>query len=103
MGSIDRLPSGRWRARYRDPEGRQRMQTFDRKGMPNDSCSAMALTSSVASGSIQRFDGSASLNGLSSGGRQQRSSGRRHGAATGRSSRITSCQSSATGRSRQLT
>lgn len=32
MGSIDRLPSGRWRARYRDPEGRQRMQTFDRKG-----------------------------------------------------------------------
>jgi hypothetical protein len=32
MGSIDRRPSGRWRARYWDPEGRQRSQTFDRKG-----------------------------------------------------------------------
>jgi integrase len=32
MGSIDRRSSGRWRARYWDPEGRQRSQTFDRKG-----------------------------------------------------------------------
>jgi integrase len=32
MGYIDRRPSGRWRARYRDPEGRERSQTFDRKG-----------------------------------------------------------------------
>jgi hypothetical protein len=32
MGSVDRRPSGRWRARYWDPEGRQRSQTFDRKG-----------------------------------------------------------------------
>lgn len=32
MGSIDRRPGGRWRARYRDPEGRVRSQTFDRKG-----------------------------------------------------------------------
>jgi integrase len=32
VGSIDKRPSGRWRARYRDPEGRLRCQTFDRKG-----------------------------------------------------------------------
>ena len=32
MGAIDKRPSGRWRPRYRDPEGRQRSQTFDRKG-----------------------------------------------------------------------
>jgi integrase len=32
LGSIDKRPSGRWRARYRDPEGRLRSQTFDRKG-----------------------------------------------------------------------
>ena len=31
MGSIDRRPSGRWRARYRDGLGRQHSQTFDRK------------------------------------------------------------------------
>jgi integrase len=28
---IDKRPSGRWQARYRDPEGRLRSQTFDRK------------------------------------------------------------------------
>lgn len=33
MGSIRKAPrSGRWEARYRDPWGRQRTQTFDRKG-----------------------------------------------------------------------
>ena len=32
MGSIDKRPNGRWRARYRDPEGRLRSQTFDRRG-----------------------------------------------------------------------
>ncbi|MDQ2727351.1 MAG: site-specific integrase [Actinomycetota bacterium] len=32
MGSIDKRPSGRWRARYRDPQGRLRSQTFGRKG-----------------------------------------------------------------------
>ncbi len=32
MGSVDRRPNGRWRARYRDPDGRMRSQTFDRKG-----------------------------------------------------------------------
>jgi len=32
MGSVDRLPNGRWRARYRDPDGRMRSQIFDRKG-----------------------------------------------------------------------
>lgn len=31
MASIDKLPSGRWRARYRDPQGRSRSKTFDRK------------------------------------------------------------------------
>jgi integrase len=31
VGSIDKRPSGRWRARYRDPEGRLRSQSFDRK------------------------------------------------------------------------
>jgi len=31
VGSIDRQPNGRWRARYRGPDGRQRSQTFDRK------------------------------------------------------------------------
>lgn len=33
MGSIRKAPrSGRWEARYRDPTGRQRTATFDRKG-----------------------------------------------------------------------
>jgi len=33
MGSIRRAPrTGRWEARYRDPAGRQRTATFDRKG-----------------------------------------------------------------------
>lgn len=32
MGSVDRQPNGRWRARYRDPQGRSRSRTFDRKG-----------------------------------------------------------------------
>jgi hypothetical protein len=32
MGFIERRPNGRWRARYRDPDGRPRSQTFDRKG-----------------------------------------------------------------------
>ncbi len=31
MASIDKVPSGRWRARYRDPQGRSRSKTFDRK------------------------------------------------------------------------
>lgn len=31
MGSIDRQPNGRWRARYRDGDGRSRSRTFDRK------------------------------------------------------------------------
>lgn len=31
MGSIDRRPNGRWRARYRDGLGRQHSQHFDRK------------------------------------------------------------------------
>lgn len=31
MGSIDKSPSGRWRARYRDPSGKQRAKTFDKK------------------------------------------------------------------------
>lgn len=31
MGTIDRQPNGRWRARYRDPQGRSRSRTFDRK------------------------------------------------------------------------
>lgn len=31
MGSIDKLPSGHWRARYRDPHGRARSRTFHRK------------------------------------------------------------------------
>ena len=31
MGSVDRLPSGHWRARHRDPRGRTRSQTFTRK------------------------------------------------------------------------
>ena len=31
MGSIDKLPSGRWRARYRDPHGRGHSRTFGRK------------------------------------------------------------------------
>lgn len=31
MASIDRQPNGRWRARYRDPQGRSRSRTFDRK------------------------------------------------------------------------
>lgn len=32
MGSINRQPNGRWRARFRDPSGRTRSMTFDRKG-----------------------------------------------------------------------
>lgn len=31
MGSIERQPNGRWRARYRDRSGRSRSRTFDRK------------------------------------------------------------------------
>lgn len=31
MGSIDKTRGGRWRARYRDPSGRQRAKTFDKK------------------------------------------------------------------------
>lgn len=31
MGSIDKLPSGHWRARYRDPHGRARSRSFRRK------------------------------------------------------------------------
>jgi integrase len=31
VSSIDRRPNGRWRARYRDPNGRSRSRTFDRK------------------------------------------------------------------------
>lgn len=31
MASIDKQPNGRWRARYRDLNGRSRSQTFDRK------------------------------------------------------------------------
>ncbi|MGH9079117.1 MAG: tyrosine-type recombinase/integrase [Acidimicrobiales bacterium] len=31
MGSIDRLPSGHWRARYRDPYSRARSRSFARK------------------------------------------------------------------------
>ncbi len=31
MASIDKVSSGRWRARYRDPQGRSRSKTFDRK------------------------------------------------------------------------
>lgn len=31
MGSIDRLQSGRYKARYRGPDGRARSKTFDRK------------------------------------------------------------------------
>ena len=32
MGAINKQPNGRWRARYRDPGGRTRSMTFDRKG-----------------------------------------------------------------------
>jgi integrase len=31
MGSIRRRPDGRWRARYRDPSGRERARHFDRR------------------------------------------------------------------------
>jgi integrase len=31
VASINKLSSGRWRARYRDPQGRSRSKTFDRK------------------------------------------------------------------------
>lgn len=31
MGSFQKTPSGRWRARYRDPSGKQRSRTFDKK------------------------------------------------------------------------
>lgn len=31
MGNIAKRPDGRWRARYRDPEGRERAKHFDRK------------------------------------------------------------------------
>lgn len=31
MGSVSKQPNGRWRARYRDLNGRSRSQTFDRK------------------------------------------------------------------------
>jgi hypothetical protein len=31
MASIDRHPGGRWRARWRTPDGRSRSQVFDRK------------------------------------------------------------------------
>jgi integrase len=31
VSSIDRRPNGRWRARYRDPNGRSRSRTFDHK------------------------------------------------------------------------
>lgn len=31
MGSIEKTPAGTWRARYRDPQGRSRRQTFERK------------------------------------------------------------------------
>ena len=31
MGNVARRPDGRWRARYRDPAGRERSKHFDRK------------------------------------------------------------------------
>jgi hypothetical protein len=31
VGSIERTPNQRWRARYRDLSGRSRSKTFDRK------------------------------------------------------------------------
>lgn len=31
MASIDRYPGGRWRARWRDPDGKSRSEVFDRK------------------------------------------------------------------------
>ncbi len=31
MASVDRLDSGRWQARWRDPDDRQRKRTFPRK------------------------------------------------------------------------
>ncbi len=31
MGHVEKQPSGRWRARYRGPDGRARSRTFDRK------------------------------------------------------------------------
>ncbi|MCA1602380.1 MAG: tyrosine-type recombinase/integrase [Acidobacteria bacterium] len=31
MGSLERSSKGKWKARYRDPSGRQRSKTFDRK------------------------------------------------------------------------
>ena len=31
MGSIRQAPSGRWQARYRDPNGREREKSFKRK------------------------------------------------------------------------
>src|SRR4051812_28277408 len=31
MASIKRRPDGRWRARYRDPDGKEHAQHFDRK------------------------------------------------------------------------
>jgi len=31
MASVDKLGSGRWQARYRDPDGKQRKRTFPRK------------------------------------------------------------------------
>lgn len=31
MASVEKLPSGRWQARWRDPEGRQRKKSFTRK------------------------------------------------------------------------
>src|SRR5215212_2436535 len=32
MGDVDRLTSGRWQARWRDPDGRQRKASFRIKG-----------------------------------------------------------------------
>lgn len=31
FGTVDKLPSGRWRARYRDPDGKRRTKTFPRR------------------------------------------------------------------------
>lgn len=33
MGHVRKLPSGKWQARYRDPSGRERKQTFDSEAL----------------------------------------------------------------------
>ena len=53
MASIKKRPDGRWRARYRDPDGRERAKHFARKVDAERFLRTSKRTSFVATGSTR--------------------------------------------------